>query len=124
MSCPRASRWLIVVSLKWLSWSRRHRGAVRNSSPCWGQWPDEAWGRPVTPMHNGPSYIDVGAVLDSQSLAFVLFAVGKVLGLWDIITPETLGIEGEKAGELAGLGFVMISGFHRSRSPQRLRKDS
>ena len=63
------------------------------------------------PLKNGPSYIHVGAVLDNQEKAFRLFALGKVLGFWQVFTPEVLGIKGEEANHLAGLGFVYISGF-------------
>ncbi len=59
----------------------------------------------------GPSYIEVGAVIGDQGAAFQLFALGKVLGLWDIITPERLGITGDAARELAGRGMVMMSDF-------------
>jgi hypothetical protein len=38
-----------------------------------------------------------------------LFALGKVLGLWDVITPEAFGIYGAGADELAGMGMVMFS---------------
>ncbi len=62
-------------------------------------------------LAGGPSYIEVGAEVGSQDVALRLFALGKVLGLWDIITPEKLGIKGKEADELAGSGFVMITGF-------------
>ena len=62
-------------------------------------------------LAGGPSYIEVGAEIGDQGAAFQLFALGKVLGLWEVITPKTLGINGEKASELAGLGFIMISGY-------------
>ena len=75
------------------------------------EWPDETWGVKVPPLEEGPSYIHVGGVIGSQQLAFLLFAVGKILGFWDVITPKTLGIEGEKASSLAGSGMVMISGY-------------
>jgi hypothetical protein len=74
-------------------------------------WPDEAWGAEVPALEDGPSYIQVGGVIGSQQLAFLLFAVGKVLGFWDIITPKTMGIEGEEAASLVGSGMVMISGY-------------
>lgn len=63
-------------------------------------------------LAGGPSYIEVGGVLGSQSAAFMLYALGEVLGLWKVITPKSLGITDEaQALELAGGGFVMISGY-------------
>lgn len=59
----------------------------------------------------GSSYIEVGAVIGDQGAAFQLFALGKVLGLWDIITPESLGFSGDKAREMAGGGYILISGL-------------
>lgn len=58
----------------------------------------------------GPSYITVGATVGSQDTALRLFALGQVLGLWDVITPKGLGIsDPAKALEMAGVGYVMIS---------------
>ncbi len=62
-------------------------------------------------LAGGPSYIEVGAVIGDQGAAFQLFALGKVLGLWDVITPKTLGVTGPDADQLAGRGMVMMSGF-------------
>ena len=62
-------------------------------------------------LASGPSYIAVGARLGDQGAAFCLFALGKVLGLWGIITPETLGIEGDQARDLVGRGYIMCSGW-------------
>lgn len=62
-------------------------------------------------LAGGPSYIEVGGVVDSQSAALRLFALGEVLGLWRDITPEKLGVTGPEADELAGRGFVMMTGF-------------
>ena len=62
-------------------------------------------------LAGGPSYIEVGAKVGSQDTALRLFALGKVLDLWNVITPETLGIKGKEADELAGSGLVMITGF-------------
>lgn len=59
----------------------------------------------------GPSYIEVGAEIGDQGAAFQLFALGKVLGLWEVITPALLGATGEQARQMAGMGFVMMSGF-------------
>lgn len=59
----------------------------------------------------GPSYIEVGGEIGDQGTAFQLFALGKVLGIWDVITPAKLGITGPEADQMAGMGLVMISGF-------------
>lgn len=59
----------------------------------------------------GPSYIEVGAEIGDQGAAFQLFALGKTLGFWDVITPATLGITGPQARELAGQGMVMCTGL-------------
>jgi hypothetical protein len=65
-------------------------------------------------LADGPSYIEVGAEIGDQGAALQLFALGKVLGLWDIITPKIMGFEGEEASQMAGMGLVMISGFRPS----------
>jgi len=62
-------------------------------------------------LEGGPSYIEIGGVIGSQSAAFQLFALGKVLGLWQIITPSTFGFSGPEAREMAGRGLIMISGY-------------
>ena len=59
----------------------------------------------------GPSYIGVGATIGDQSAAFQLFAIGKVIGMWDIVTPATMGIEGAQADEMAGMGYVLMTGW-------------
>ncbi|MFL6728093.1 MAG: hypothetical protein ACJ8FS_16500 [Sphingomicrobium sp.] len=59
----------------------------------------------------GPSYIEVGGVIGDQGAAFELFALGKVLGLWSIITPETFGMTGAEARQAAGAGYIMCSGY-------------
>lgn len=61
----------------------------------------------------GPSYIEVGGELGDQGAALQLFALGKVLGLWDVITPARLGVTGVDARQLAGRGYIMITGFRR-----------
>jgi hypothetical protein len=63
-------------------------------------------------LAGGPSYIEVGAAIGDQGAAFQLFALGKVLGLWEVITPKTLHITNEEqARQLAGVGMIMISGY-------------
>lgn len=66
-------------------------------------------------LADGPSYIEVGAEIGDQGAAFQLFALGKVLGLWSIITPALMGIAGSEARQLAGQGFVMITGWQNDR---------
>lgn len=74
-------------------------------------WPLEAWGVPVPKLQDGPSYTHAGGVIGNQGKAFQLFALGQVLGLWKVITPESLGITGDQANQMAGSGFVMINGY-------------
>lgn len=75
-------------------------------------WPSEAWGSPIPKLEEGPGYIHVGGAIGDQGAAFQLFALGQVLGLWQVITPEKLGItDPAEARQMAGSGFVMIDGF-------------
>lgn len=60
-------------------------------------------------LAGGPSYIEVGREIGDQDAAFQLFALGEVLGLWQVITPEKLGFTGPEARQMAGRGFVMMS---------------
>lgn len=62
-------------------------------------------------LAGGPSYIEVGGEIGDQGAAFQLFALGKVLRLWDVITPATMGLTGDDALRAAGNGFIMITGF-------------
>lgn len=66
----------------------------------------------VDRMKGGPSYIEVaGKWVGDQGATLQLFALGQVMGLWTVITPGVLGITGDEADTMAGLGFVMVSGF-------------
>jgi hypothetical protein len=62
----------------------------------------------------GPSYIEVGAAIGDQGAAFCLFALGKTLGLWEVITPATFGFAGQEAADLAGTGMIMITGYRKA----------
>jgi len=68
-------------------------------------------------LAEGPSYVEMGVLLDSQELALLLIGLGALVGLWDAITPETLGVTGGSADELAGAGFVLCSGMTSFRCP-------
>jgi hypothetical protein len=59
----------------------------------------------------GPSFIEVGGAVGDQGTALQLFALGKVLGLWDVITPAAFGLTGTEARRMAGLGLVMMTGY-------------
>ncbi len=76
------------------------------------EWPSQAWGSSVPKLQEGPSYIHVGGVVGDQGAAFQLFALGQVLGFWNVLIPEKFGITGVQANELAGSGFVYIDGFN------------
>lgn len=67
-------------------------------------------------LAGGPSYIELGAEIGDQGAALQLFALGQVLGLWTVITPATLGMTGPQADQMAGMGFVMISGFSTAQA--------
>lgn len=62
-------------------------------------------------LAGGPSYITVGGEIGDQGAAFQLFALGKVLGLWDVITPSLFGMQGDEAKQAAGSGFIMMTGY-------------
>lgn len=71
-------------------------------------------------LASGPSYIEVGGVIGDQGAAFQLFAVGEALGLWTVITPAKLGITGPMADQMAGRGYVMMSGYRaKQTAPER-----
>lgn len=65
----------------------------------------------IARLKAGPSYIEIGGALGDQGLALRFIGLGELVGLWRVITPERLGITGDKAKELAGGGFVMAGGF-------------
>lgn len=66
-------------------------------------------------LRQGPNYIEIGATVGDQENGMRLFALGECLGYWKIITPKDMRLEGEEADELAGRGFVMISGYQGKR---------
>jgi hypothetical protein len=72
---------------------------------------------PAGRLASGPSYIEVGGEIGDQGAAFQLFALGKTLGLWDVVTPTTLGFEGAEAREMAGRGLIMTTGFNLDGAP-------
>lgn len=69
-------------------------------------------------LAGGPSYIEVGAEIGDQGAAFQLFALGEALGLWSVVTPAKLGINGPLADQMAGSGYIMITGYRRPGTTQ------
>lgn len=57
----------------------------------------------------GPSYIELGKWLGDQGIAISFIGVGAVLGFWDVMTPQALGITGQEASDLLGMGFLFPS---------------
>lgn len=67
-------------------------------------------------LAGGPSYIEFSPSCGlEQQEGLMLMAIGKTLGLWGIVTPGTLHIEGQEALRLAGNGMVMIEGYKSIR---------
>ena len=58
------------------------------------------------------NYIEIGAWIGDQGLALMLMGLGKILGLWELITPKTLFGEGfltdEQIMQFAAGGFIHI----------------
>jgi hypothetical protein len=60
----------------------------------------------------GPSYIELGAALDSQEIALRFLGLGGIFNLWDILTPASIGFtEPVRANTLAENGLIMMSGY-------------
>jgi hypothetical protein len=66
-------------------------------------------------LEGGPTYIEMGTALGLQELALRLIALGKLVGLWDVITPAAFGYEGAPAQELARSGLVMCTGLKKNK---------
>ncbi len=63
-------------------------------------------------LAGGPSYIELAPNLGlEQEGALRVMALGKTLGMWEIISGSTMGFGREETMRLAGSGFLMISGY-------------
>jgi hypothetical protein len=63
-------------------------------------------------LAGGPSYIELSPNCGlEQEGGLRLMALGKVLGLWEIVNGKVLGTSDEEALILAGNGFIMITGY-------------
>lgn len=76
------------------------------------EWPEKIDGAEA-PLGGELSYLQVGSLIGNQ-LAFVLFAYGKLLGWWAVMTPSTmLGLSKDDAmaQDMAGMGFIAVNGY-------------
>jgi len=63
-------------------------------------------------LQQGPSYIEIAPNIGlEQESALRLMAVGEVLGMWKVLSAKNLGLDDEKALEMAGYGFLNISDY-------------
>lgn len=76
-----------------------------------GEFIDLSW----EAFQAGPSYIQLGAWIGDQGRAIKLIALGGNLGLWDVITPSALGLGGDEASKLLGMGMLFPSPKSGSR---------
>ena len=66
-------------------------------------------------LAGGPSYIELAPTLEMQQEgALRLMALGKILGMWNVMSAKTLGMDDATARQMAGQGFLMISGYKPS----------
>jgi len=67
-------------------------------------------------LAQGPSYIELSPNLDlEQEGGLRLMALGKVLGLWSVISGKSLGLSDAESLNLAGMGLLNISGYNPNK---------
>jgi hypothetical protein len=77
-------------------------------------WPREAMGYLIPELGRELSYNKAGYVLEEQRMAFIFFAFGKLLGWWEVLTPESVfgsTISPELAEELLQKIGVAVRGY-------------
>jgi hypothetical protein len=63
----------------------------------------------LDPLDGGEhSYINVGGWIGSQQIALLFIALGQLVGLWDVLTPNLLPVDDETKQQMAGMGMVSI----------------
>jgi len=61
---------------------------------------------------DGPNYLQIGAAIGSQEYALSFIALGRYYGLWNILSPQTMGIDDPTLAEkMAGLGMINPQGW-------------
>lgn len=58
----------------------------------------------------GPSFINIGGIIGDQELALRLMALGKVCGMWELVTPATMKAPEDMWNEVAAAGYIMTVG--------------
>lgn len=67
-------------------------------------------------LAGGPSYIELAPNLGmEQEGTLRLMALGEALGLWGVVSGKTMGMDDVTTMELAGRGFLMITGYKIGR---------
>lgn len=77
-------------------------------------WPSESWGHPIPPLGEEINYIAAGGALEDQRRALMLFAFGKLLDWWDILSPVAvfgMSKDDPVAQQLVGGGLLSIIGY-------------
>lgn len=54
------------------------------------------------------NYIQLGGWIGDQGLAMQYMALGKMLGVFNLLTPAVLGIDGDLAMQMAGRGYLAV----------------
>ncbi len=54
------------------------------------------------------NYMELGGWIGDQGIAMMYMALGVALGAFDLLSPAILGITGEQAREMAGIGYLAI----------------
>lgn len=62
------------------------------------------------------SYIELGGWIGDQGLAMQYMALGVALGLFTLLSPAMLGLEGKLAMEMAGKGLLSIQAHPTPKS--------
>jgi hypothetical protein len=68
------------------------------------------FGMTVNPFDgNEHNYMELGGWIGDQGLALMLMGIGKILGLWSLLTPKMLpGIPDDLVMQMAGMGMISI----------------
>lgn len=54
------------------------------------------------------SYLEIGGDIGDQGMALSLMGIGKLLGLWELLTPKSMGMPEELISQMAGMGMITI----------------